>query len=123
LDNQVQQTAGEGQSPSFAPLAKVQCISASDTKMRKRNMRWCMVPGKFKRLTELMLSDRDKRDHIAIVAGGPTLNETYQDAMKFDAIMSCGSSHDHVVSLGIKPTYHVECDPSWHQVKMYRETR
>jgi hypothetical protein len=84
-------------------------------------MRWCMVPGKFKRLTELMLSDRDKRDHIAIVAGGPTLNETYQDAMKFDAIMSCGSSHDHVVSLGIKPTYHVECDPSWHQVKMYRE--
>jgi len=80
-----------------------------------------MVPGKFKRITEVMLPEITERKDIAIVAGGPTLNETYKEVMKFDHIMTCGSAHDHAVRLGIKPTYHVECDPSWHQVKMYKE--
>jgi hypothetical protein len=57
-------------------LAKVQCISASDTKMRKRNMRWCMVPGKFPRVQELVLPNIGERKDIAIIGGGPTLNDT-----------------------------------------------
>ncbi len=116
----IPQTA-EGVDTPFAPLAKVQCVSASDTKMRKRNMRWCMVPGKFKRVQELVLPEIGTRQDIAIIGGGPTLNDTYKEAMKYEHIMTCGSSHDHAVKLGIKPTFHIECDPSWHQVKNYRE--
>ena len=84
-------------------------------------MRWCMVPGKFKRITELMLPERETRNDIAIVGGGPTLNDTYKEVEKFAHVMTCGSAHDHAIKLGIKPTYHVECDPSWHQVKNYHE--
>ena len=48
---------------------------------------------------------------IAIVAGGPSLADTWEDIKKFKHVMVCGSSHDHVVGLGIKPTWTVVCDP------------
>jgi hypothetical protein len=47
---------------------------------------------------------------LAIVAGGPTLNDTIGDLRQFRHVMVCGSAHDHVVSLGIKPTYATFCD-------------
>ncbi len=47
---------------------------------------------------------------LAIVAGGPTLNDTIGELRQFRNVMVCGSAHDHVVSLGIKPTYAVFCD-------------
>ena len=49
---------------------------------------------------------------IAIVAGGPSLNDTYPDLKRFKRIMVCGSAHNHLVSkLGIRPTWTVVCDP------------
>ena len=106
--------------PVFQPVSKVTCISFSDTKERKRNMRWCMHKNRgFKRITEVIAPGTDKE--IAIVAGGPSLNKTYKEVNKFEYIMTCGSSHDHALRRGIKPTYHIECDPSLHQIKMYNE--
>ena len=83
-------------------------------------MRWCMSEKQgFKRITELVMPTG--RHHIAIIGGGPSLNETYKEAAKFTTSMSCGSTHDHVIRLGIKPTYHLECDPAIAQLKNYKE--
>ena len=104
----------------FQPVQKVTCISFSGTKERKRNMRWCMHKDRgFKRITELVM--QRKCHDIAIVAGGPSLNETYKEVSKFENVMTCGSAHDHAIRLGIKPTFHIECDPSLYQTKMYQE--
>ncbi len=107
-----------GVTPPFLPIAKVQCISFSDTKERKRNLRWAL-DNKIKRILELGLPGNG--GDIAIVAGGPTLNETYKEVSKFKDVMTCGSAHDHAIRLGIKPTYHVECDPAIHQNQNYKE--
>jgi hypothetical protein len=48
---------------------------------------------------------------LAIVAGGPSLNETLDELRQMPVIMVCGSAHDHLVSLGIIPRYCVVCDP------------
>lgn len=48
---------------------------------------------------------------VAIVAGGPSLNDTYHDLKNFRKIMACGSVHNHLVELGINPTWTVVCDP------------
>lgn len=113
------QTEG-GVKPTFQPVQKVTCVSFSNPKERKRNMRWCMHKDRgFKRITELVMM-RQNHD-IAIVAGGPSLNETYKEVSKFENVMTCGSAHDHAIRLGIKPAFHIECDPSLHQTKMYEE--
>lgn len=49
---------------------------------------------------------------VAIVAGGPSLNQNIRSLRKFDTIVACGSAHDHVVSLGIVPRYCVVSDSS-----------
>jgi hypothetical protein len=48
---------------------------------------------------------------VAIVAGGPSLNNTLETLRQHDVITVCGSAHDHVVGLGFKPRYAVIADP------------
>ena len=48
---------------------------------------------------------------IAIVGGGPSLNETIEELRSFDNVMACGSAHDHLIGLGIKPKWTVISDP------------
>ena len=109
-----------GIAPNFQPVSPVKCISFSDTSERKKNMRWCM--GKERNLPRLGNMQRVQTDDLAIVAGGPSLNKTYRKIERFKDIMSCGSSHDHVISLGIKPTMHIECDPMKTQIDNYKRT-
>lgn len=116
----MEQLQGGGAAPTFQPLNKVTCVSFSNSKERKRNMRWAMHKDRgYHRVTELIIPHNEQ--DIAIVAGGPSLNETYPQINNFKYIMTCGSAHDHAVKLGIKATYHVECDPDIHQIGMYRE--
>lgn len=93
---------------TMQPLQPVKCISFSDPKERIRNMKYAFKLN-IPRLNEMVMVQSDE---IAIVAGGPSLNHTYKDVSKFKIIMSCGSAHDHILSLGIKPTYHIDCDPA-----------
>ena len=48
---------------------------------------------------------------IAIVGGGPSLNETWPDLKRFKKIIACGSVHNHLTGLGVTPTWTVVCDP------------
>ncbi len=49
---------------------------------------------------------------VALVAGGPSLNKTLDELRQIPVIVACGSSHDHLVDLGIYPAWCVICDPN-----------
>ncbi len=53
---------------------------------------------------------RAGRPPLAIVAAGPTLNDTIDRVRGFEHILVCGSAHDHLVRAGIVPTYALVCD-------------
>ena len=108
---------GGGDAPVFHPVNKVQCIAFADNKERKRNMKYAFSLN-LPRLQSLV---RTQSESLAIVAGGPSLNKTYKKISRFRNIMSCGSSHDHVIKLGIKPTYHIDCDPHVTHANNFRE--
>lgn len=48
---------------------------------------------------------------IAIVGGGPSLEQTYKELNQFKEIIVCGSAHDYLISKGVYPDYCVICDP------------
>lgn len=47
---------------------------------------------------------------LAIVAAGPSLNQTIDRVRDFDNVLVCGSAHDHLVRLGVIPTYALVSD-------------
>lgn len=117
LDQTKPENIGGGETPTYEPLKSVQCVAFSDTKERKRNMRYSMGLG-LKNIGEMQVSPGET---IAIVCGGPSLNKTHEQIKSFKNIMVCGSSHDHAIRLGIKPTLSIECDPDPRQVSFYQE--
>jgi len=48
---------------------------------------------------------------IALVGGGPSLKNNLEELKTFKTIISCGSVHDYLMSVGIVPTYAANCDP------------
>lgn len=48
---------------------------------------------------------------LAIVGGGPSLAETFDEMRGFQQIMVCGSAHDYLVEQGFAPRYCVVLDP------------
>src|SRR5262245_21786696 len=55
---------------------------------------------------------------IAVVCYGPSLKETWEEAGKFDKIMTCSGAHDFLIARGIVPTWHVDLDPREHKHQM-----
>lgn len=47
---------------------------------------------------------------VAIVGGGPSLNETLDELRTFENVIAAGSAHDHIVAHGIRPRWTVVCD-------------
>jgi hypothetical protein len=47
---------------------------------------------------------------LAVVAGGPSLDKTFDELAEFDRIMVCGSAHDYLIGRGFVPTYSAVCD-------------
>lgn len=106
----MQMVDGGQQAPVYHPISKVQCISYLKPGPRLKNVDWAIK----QEMPRLMGT-------LAIVAGGPTLNNTFEEAKKFPFVMTCGSAHDHAIKLGIRPTYHIDCDPAKTQWKQYRQ--
>jgi hypothetical protein len=118
LDQPNQIKTEGGGDPIFHPLSPVTCISVAKPGPRKKNMRYAMSKKLgLPRITEIPLP---MKEHLAIVAGGPSLNDTYKDVAKFDDVMTCGSVHDYAITLGIKAKWHLECDPYLPQIKCYK---
>lgn len=59
-----------------------------------------------------------KDEHVAVVAYGPSLRDTWEEIRRFDTIFSCSGSYRFLVDRGIVPTFHCESDPRGHKVAM-----
>src|ERR1035437_7492986 len=51
-----------------------------------------------------------QHEPLAIVAAGPSLNKTVDQLRAFKNVLVCGSAHDHLVRLGVIPTYALVSD-------------
>lgn len=99
--------AGE---PVFSPILglNTKCnTSASIVRANIATNRQRDVP----RLHELPMYGKYRHgETIAIVGGGPSLNDTLDELTKIETVMVCGSAHDYVVAQGLSPRYAVMCD-------------
>lgn len=63
----------------------------------------------------------DRDDPIAICCYGPSLRDTWQEAVTFPTVLSCSGSHRFLVERGRIPDLHVEVDPRPHKVGLIGE--
>lgn len=63
-------------------------------------------------------ADADENLKAAIVGFGPSLKYSWPYLKHYDVIFTCSGAHDFLLEKGIKPTYHVECDPREHKKKL-----
>jgi len=52
----------------------------------------------------------ERVEPLAIVGGGPSLASHIDTIKKFSQVLVCGSAHDHLVSLGVTPTFALAVD-------------
>lgn len=62
-----------------------------------------------------------RNEPIAICGGGPSLNTSIDKIKTFNQVMTCGSAHDHVVSLGITPTFALAVDAMEDAVEYFQK--
>ncbi len=58
---------------------------------------------------------------IALIAGGPSINNYIDDIKKFKTTIACGSANDWAMNNGIIPTYAVICDPDPISINYYQK--
>lgn len=90
--------------------------------------RWRNVEASLARITK-RIETADKHDRVAVVACyGPSLLETI-DTLKASYesgevdVVSVSGSHDLLLSHGIVPKYHIECDPRPHKALNIDQSR
>lgn len=66
---------------------------------------------------------KTRGEPIAIACYGPSLRDTIEEIRKFRHVMSMSGSHDVLLEHGIRPTWHVECDPRPHKLAFYQRPR
>lgn len=103
---------GGAQSPPIFRL--LDCVVESTMEMRAEfvedNIRRNRARN-VRKMWELPDYGMWKGEEIAIVAGGPSLNDTYAGISAFNTIVACGTVHDHLLELGIRPSHAIMCDP------------
>lgn len=63
-------------------------------------------------LTDLYECGQPRPFPVAIVGGGPSLNDTIDELRSFHGpVLVCGSAHDHLTRSGVKPHYCAILDP------------
>lgn len=98
----------------FRPLGSVLCVSNSGNRERIKNISAALAMG----LKKLKPSTVQRLVPLSIIGGGPSLKQTFKN-ISGDTLV-CGSAHDAVVRLGIRPTYAIECDPCLEQIEYYK---
>lgn len=64
------------------------------------------------------LEDQENLPPVAVCGFAPSLNDTWEEAAKFERIVTASGAHKFMVERGVIPTYHVEVDPRAHKVKL-----
>src|SRR6267142_2328196 len=52
-----------------------------------------------------------RKDPIALVCYGPSLNDTWERVRDFKYVMTCSGAHRFLLERGVVPTWHTEVDP------------
>lgn len=73
---------------------------------------------RFMRLPGLWL---ERRQPLAICGGGPSLDDNVEELKQFGHVMACGSVHDHLVDLGITPTFALAVDAKADAVNWFQK--
>lgn len=103
-------TQTNGESPPFPEINYIDCHSVIDRSVADRNVQLTWDRG-IPLITTLPEFNKTKDHPLAIVLGGPSLNQFLDRVARFKSIMVCGSAHDHLIEQGIIPTYAVVSDP------------
>lgn len=85
-------------------VPKFNTYSVVDNSDRHKNMELAIALG-FPHLEQVPFHERS----ISIACYGPSLQDTWQELKQ--PIISVSGAHDFLISKGIIPTYHVDCDP------------
>ena len=86
-------------------------VPAVATDARYENMAKALATG-LPRLTPAPIHDTDA---ISIACYGPSLADTWQDLKR--PILSVSGALHYLAERGLKPDYHVDCDPRPHKVR------
>lgn len=95
----------------FVNLGAVSTVAATPSDVSLNKIKTNIAKYSYPRLHHLKEFKKLKNEKIALVGGGPSVENTYQKLKNFNNIIACGSSHDWLVSKGINPTYATVCDP------------
>lgn len=52
-----------------------------------------------------------RRDPVAVVCYGPSLNDTWEKIREFKYVITCSGAHSFLIKRGIVPSWHVAVDP------------
>lgn len=99
--------------PAKAP--KFPMAGVVSNKQRSRHVQKAMETG-YSTLTH---RGSFHEDRLSLVCYGPSLKDTWQDLKH--PIMTVSGAHDFLISKGIVPDYHVECDPRPHKVQFLKK--
>lgn len=95
----------------FLPLGKVSTIAATPSTVSLDKIKKNIAKYKYPRFHELKEFKKLNKEKIALVGGGPSIENTLKELREFKNIVACGSSHNYLVNNNIIPTYATICDP------------
>lgn len=94
----------------FDQIKTQYCIDL-DTRDRQVTENCARIPGR-------LAPHADRYDEIAIVAFGPSLEQTWEQVKAFKYIITCSGAHKYLLERGIVPTWHAEVDPRPHKAQL-----
>ena len=81
------------------------------TNLKRDTQRFMQLPGLW----------LQRGEPLAICGGGPSLDDHVDELKNFNQVMACGSVHDHLVDLGITPTFALAVDAKEDAVNWFQK--
>ena len=73
----------------------------------------------LKKVKDRLAPVHDTRtEPIAVVAFGPSLQQTWEEVRQYPYIITCSGAHKFLIEKGLIPTWHVEVDPRAHKIEL-----
>lgn len=98
----------------IAPKYPIYGVGSNDD--RHKQMETALDAAKKHGFGRLKRRDKFNDRKLTIVCYGPSLKDTWQEIEH--PIMTVSGAHDFLVSKGVIPDFHVDCDPREHKIKM-----
>lgn len=100
-------------------LENINIVLNTDKEQILKNIRYSSKLG----IPDLDHGKELKKEWVCIVAGGPSLDDTWPALKNFDKIVACNGSHDYLIEKGIVPTDCVVVDANKRAAKFLNKPR